>query len=345
MYQARIIMVNNGQVLRGRAGYTLWGVPESVLWIKKDGSKGVSRVKYVTDIPGYKDIHFAIGGVGISNYSPESEGFSTFTATNQNTNQPETKKFGDVLRETNHSVFGFKDDLFFASIMYGTAKEIKAECEKYGLTHVIMGDGGSYASCNTKDFQLNLTKHQYSAVQIAEVVDYKLEPVNKPVEIVDKGDVFTLSDLKDKHTPILPGLHFYWDEYLQNNLKLKGYEKYDFNTVESPHIMYEIVFHALMMEEFRSQLKRGISATSGHRPDIYNDVILIQKGYKSTKTSDHKFNNSAALDTNVPVSTTNISRWKAICKKYGVSYSIGLYKWGMHLGYRRNQKPRMWDWR
>jgi len=179
------IMVNNGQVIRGRSCHYLWGFPESVLWIKKDGTKGVSRVKYLTDIPNHKDIVFAIGGVGISNYNPDAEGFCVFDEVNLNTNEVEHKEFDDVLRRTEHSIFGFKDDLFFASIMHGTAKEIQAECELYGLTDVIMGDGGSFASCNTDDYDLHLDKNQYSAVQIYDIVDVKLEPVNKPVESVD----------------------------------------------------------------------------------------------------------------------------------------------------------------
>ncbi len=171
------IMVNNSKVIRGRSCHCLWGFPESVLWIKKDGSKGVSRVKYITDIPNHKDIKFAIGGVGISDYNPDEEGFCEFKEVNLNTNEVEHKKFGDVLRSTEHSVFGFKGDNFFASVMQGTAEEIKAECELLGLTHVIMGDGGSYAACNTEDVDINIDKHQYSAVQIYDVVDVDLTPV------------------------------------------------------------------------------------------------------------------------------------------------------------------------
>jgi len=236
--------------------------------------------------------------------------------------------------------------------MYGTALDIKRECESNGFEHVILCDGGSWASCNTDDLKMNIYHEQYSQVQITNIVP---EPVDKPVEVVDKPvdvkptvnpvDIFKLSDLSNPHTPIIPGLHFYWDEYLQNNLDLKGYEDYDFNVIETAEIMYNIVLHALMMEEFRTKIGRGINAASGYRPDIYNDVVLIKLGYKSTKTSDHKCNNSCALDTDAPVTSTNISVWKNICYKYGVSYSIGLYSWGLHLGYRRNKEPRLWDWR
>jgi len=209
------IMVNKGQVIRGRSCHYLWGYPESVLWIKKDGSKGVSRVKYITDIPNHTDIQFAIGGVGISNYNPDAEGFCEFDRLNINTNEIEHKKFDDVLRRTEHSVFGFKGDKFFASIMYGTSEEIKAECDFQGFTHVIQGDGGGWASCNTKDYELNLTKHQYSAVQVYNIEDVALRTKEEKTwnyfwysEFANSEDgganktVYELIDLLDKVRPI-----------------------------------------------------------------------------------------------------------------------------------------------
>ena len=343
------IMINKGEVIRDNSCHYIWRYPESVLWIKKDGTHGVSRVQTYTQIPGYKDVVTAIGGLGISDYNPKAEGFSEFTAENIFNHKMENKDFTDVLDSKHCSVFGFKEDLFFSSIMHGTPLEIKAECELYGLTDVILCDGRSWAACNTDDYDLHLDKPQYSMVQMVNLVDVDLTPVNKPVDIVDKPvltnpSIFKLSDLPNPHTPIIPGLHFYFDEYLQNNLTLTGYD-YDFNVIETPQVMYEIVFHALMMEEYRTDINRSIGVNSGYRPPMYNDVILIKKGYKSTTTSDHKCIKSCALDTNVPVTTTNINKWKALCTKKGVAYSIGLYGWGLHLGYRRNKEPRLWDWR
>jgi hypothetical protein len=331
------IMINNGHIIRDNSCHHDWGYPESVLWIKKDGTHGVSRVQTYTQIEGYRDIIFAIGGLGISNLKPSEEGFCKFTRTNVYSKQIETKNFSDVTRRTNHSVFGFKGDLFFASVMYGTSEEIEGECLKQGFTDVIQGDGGSWASCNTDEFDLNLDKVQYSLVQMTNIVE--LEVVDKPVETVD--NVFRLSDLPNPHTPILPGLHFYFDEYLQNNLKLKGYED-DFNIIETPSIMYEIIFHALMMEEYRNRIMRSVNVESGHRPELYNDVVLPAHKYTSSKTSDHKFDKSAALDTNVPATPKHIEIWKEVCRDNDVSWSIGKYSWGLHLGYRRDKNNRMW---
>lgn len=168
------VMISKGVVVQGNACHSLWSKPESVLWVKKDGSKGVSRVLTYTQIDGYKDIWFAIGGLGISDMDLESEGFCEFDAINTYTKEMEHKDFSDVTRRTNHSVYGFNGNKLFGAIMYGNAQEIKSECALNGYTHVIMGDGGSWASCKTDDYELNLDKVQYSAVQmIGEVSNLK----------------------------------------------------------------------------------------------------------------------------------------------------------------------------
>ena len=165
------VMIDKGTPIQGNSCHYVWSKPESVLWIKKDGTHGVSRVQTYKQIKGWQNIVKAIGGVGISDYNPEAEGFCKFKAINIFNKRMETKDFSDVLRATEHSVFGFKDDLFFSAIMYGQAHEIKAECEKQGFTDVIMGDGGSWSACNTDDYKLHLDKPQYSMVQMIDIVE------------------------------------------------------------------------------------------------------------------------------------------------------------------------------
>ncbi len=130
---------------------------------------------------------------------------------------------------------------------------------------------------------------------------------------------------------------------MQNNLIAKGYEGRNFNIIENPEIMYYAIIGSIMLEEYRTELGYPINGESGHRPEIYNDVILIDHGYKSTRTSDHKYINSFAFDSDVKVTNINISKWKNICIKYGFNWSIGLYTWGMHLGFRVGKDNRMWD--
>lgn len=153
-----------------------------------------------------------------------------------------------------------------------------------------------------------------------------------------------LTDLKNQHSPVLPCTpNIYWDEMLQNNMTIEGYEDKDFNVVDEPAVMYCICKQALMMQEFRNHHGSVINS-SGYRPELYNDVVLIEHGYKSEKDSDHKYNNSGAWDcTNVKPSDWNIKKWQEICNNYGVSWSIGLYSWGTHLGWRKNKPVRMWD--
>ena len=153
-----------------------------------------------------------------------------------------------------------------------------------------------------------------------------------------------LSEVKGKS--VLPNTpNFLFDEVLQNNLMVKGYEGYDFNCIDDMDILNNVYLHAIMLQEFRDWRGKGVGIESWYRPELYNDVVLIEHKYKSTKTSDHKCIKACATDTNVPVSSVNINKWKEICNKHGVNWSIGLYSWGLHLGWRREQANRLWDWR
>lgn len=151
--------------------------------------------------------------------------------------------------------------------------------------------------------------------------------------------------LIDNKVPVLPNTpNVRWDEMLQNNQMVEGYEDKNFNEVIDVEVIYYICVFACMMQEFRDW-HGSVDTDSGYRPELYNDVVLIENGYKSTKTSDHKFNKSGAWDCHISVSNANINKWKEICTKYGVSYSIGKYSWGLHLGFRVEEEPRLWDWR
>ena len=186
------IMINKGEVIRGNSCHYIWRKPESVLWIKKDGTHGVSRVQTYTQIPGYKDIIKAIGGLGVTDSDPKAEGFCKFTSYNIFLKEYETKNFSDVTRRANHSVFGFKEDVFFSSIIYGNLVEVKAECLKQGFNSVILGDGGSWAACNTDDYDLNINKSQYSMVQMINLVDVEL--YKEPVKPKSKWNYFDYSE-------------------------------------------------------------------------------------------------------------------------------------------------------
>lgn len=155
--------------------------------------------------------------------------------------------------------------------------------------------------------------------------------------------MFELKYIK-ANTPVIPQTpHFTWGEVLQNNLN--GYENKDFNVIIEAGVMRNVIIHALMLEEFRLKINKSVPVNSWYRPDLYNDVVLDEHGYKSTKTSDHKCYNSSATDVPLQPTTKIINIWKEICDNHNVSWSIGMYNWGTHLGWRRGKDTRLWDWR
>jgi len=160
--------------------------------------------------------------------------------------------------------------------------------------------------------------------------------------------MFKLKNLKNPHTPVIPQTpNFYWDEVLQNNLessKVSG----DFNYIDHPGIMRNVIIQALMLQELREWYKKPIQINSWYRPREYNDIVLPDNGYHSSPTSDHLHINSSAVDAEIHYNDIErvAQKWKKICNKYDVSWSIGVYDWGLHLGWRRNKDNRIWgaDW-
>lgn len=132
---------------------------------------------------------------------------------------------------------------------------------------------------------------------------------------------------------IIPGFNFTWEEVLNEK---------DTDWVEYLNFIHYIVLLASMLQEYRGLLARSISIESWFRSTWYNDINLPSRGYASSKTSDHK--QGRAADTNVTVSNHNIELWKQVCRRHGVFWSIGLYNWGMHLGFRFD-KNKQWDYR
>ena len=270
-----------------------------------------------TQIPGYKDIVTAIGGVGISNYNPELEGFSEFEAVNIFNHKLESKDFSDVLDRTEHSVFGFKDDLFFSAIMYGTGKEIQAECDLLGLTDVIMGDGRSWAACNTDDYDLHLDKPQYSMVQMINLIDVKLEE-----EVIEPVIENTIPGNKWRY--------FTYQEFANTK---------DGNANETDCTLID------RLDELRHLVNRSITITSGYRTPTFNMSV------GGDPNSEHIHGLAADLRFSFKgYSKESIAR---ICK-YLKFTNVGVY-WDngvgstinrLHLGIRPNSNGmvKVMDW-
>lgn len=125
---------------------------------------------------------------------------------------------------------------------------------------------------------------------------------------------------------ILPNYHFTWEEvqagdgkkYITQDLL----EKYRDNAF----------LLAIMMEEFREWLGSSITPSCWLRETYYNNVILPKNGYASSKTSDHL--EARAMDTDVKPTNERIAKWKDICHRHNVYWSIGLYANWMHMGFR-----------
>lgn len=155
------------------------------------------------------------------------------------------------------------------------------------------------------------------------------------VDIEDMEEYYEPNKL-DYTGQLWQGCKFTWEEVRAGNgdeyIKATDLLKYVKN----------IILLASMLMVMRYRLGVPISVESWFRNAYYNNVILPSRGYKSSTTSDHL--EGRAADTNVKATTKNIELWKQICKEHGVYWSIGLYSWGLHLGFRYD-KNNQWDYR
>lgn len=145
------ILVDNGKVICGNACHAHLKQPESVLYRLDDGTTGIKRCLFSTELP--DGVVWAVGGVGLlGNYDPAVEGF--------------TGAYGDVLRRTNHTVLGVKDGwCFLCYVRNKTAAEVNAFCrDKLMLDYAVMLDGGHVAAINGET-QINTSQKQFYIIQ------------------------------------------------------------------------------------------------------------------------------------------------------------------------------------
>lgn len=289
------VMVNNGKSINGNSCHYIWSYPETVVWIKKDGSHGSDRVLTYTQIEGHEDIVFAIGGVGMSDFKPELEGFCEFEAENIFNHRIENKDFSDVLDETWHSVFGFKDDLFFASIMYGSGEDIALETKKMGMKHVVMGDGRSWAACNTESVKFQTEHVQHSLVQMTKVVP---SPDLSYEEVVDKP--------VDK--PKGQWNYFKYEEFA--NSMDGGANETKFELID-------------ILDKVR-EITGSITVTSGFRTEAYN------KSVGGSSNSNHLIGNAA--DITFDFNGWTVTSLKKLFSGFGFK-NIGIYVRGNSFGW------------
>ena len=148
------IMINGGKEVWGAACHAWLGFPETVIYKTKSNDYGIKKCKYSTELP--SNIKWAVGGMGLLDfYNPKEEGF--------------TGDYADVLRVTNHTVLGIKNDmcyLLYCKNMSGA--QVNTFCrDKMKFEMAIMLDGGHVASINGEESfaKINTSQVQYNLIQ------------------------------------------------------------------------------------------------------------------------------------------------------------------------------------
>lgn len=156
------ILVQDDRVKCRYACHYWYGRPESVLYRLTDGTVGIARVGTTDELP--KDLRWAVGGMGLlDNYDPNAEGFCKLTNA-----EGKTENFSDVLRDTDHTVLGYKDGLFYMVYCKSmTGAQVNTFAKKLGLELAVMLDGGHVAAINGgADYaKINTKQVQYYAIQ------------------------------------------------------------------------------------------------------------------------------------------------------------------------------------
>lgn len=155
------ILIQDGRVKQRYACHYWYDRPESVMYRLTDGTVGIARVGTTDELP--KNVRWAVGGLGLlDNYDPTAEGFCKLTKDGR------TENFSDVLRDTDHTVLGYKDGLFHLVYCKSmTGAQVNTFAKKLGLEMAVMLDGGHVAAINGAEdhAKINLKQKQYYAVQ------------------------------------------------------------------------------------------------------------------------------------------------------------------------------------
>ena len=118
------------------------------------GGYGIDRVKASSELP--DNVMTAVGGMGLLDYyDPEEEGF--------------TGAYADVLRKTNHTVLGVKNNKWYGVYFKNQdAVTINNLCKlKFRFDAAVLLDGGGIAAINgTENFaKINTSTKQGYAIQ------------------------------------------------------------------------------------------------------------------------------------------------------------------------------------
>lgn len=155
------IMVADGKTISGYACHSHYDKPETVIYRLENGKFGITRAMSADELP--EDTKWAVGGLGLLNfYDPNAEGFCKVTKNGR------TENFSDVLRDTNHTMLGVKNNMCYMVYCKSmTAKEVNAFAKKLGLEKAIMLDGGHVAAIYGEESfaKINTSQKQYYAIK------------------------------------------------------------------------------------------------------------------------------------------------------------------------------------
>ena len=145
------ILVAHGKAVCGYACHAHLRKPETVLYRLENGTMGVQKARYATELP--QAVRWAVGGVGLLEaYDPAEEGFSG--------------AYADVLRRTAHTWLGVKRSLIYLGYCADmTGAQVNAHVRRLGMEHAIMLDGGHVAAINGADVRRNAGQRQFYIIQ------------------------------------------------------------------------------------------------------------------------------------------------------------------------------------
>jgi len=148
------ILSSNDFVFSDNACHSWLGYPESVLYADMDYNVKLARIKHINELEPHK---WAIGGLGLTNYDLEAEGFCKI---------PNTKyDFSDVTRYTHHIGIGI-NEYDNICIFYNISRmsDFKKLSEQLRLKYAISLDGGHIPSLNCLEFKHNLMQKQSNII-------------------------------------------------------------------------------------------------------------------------------------------------------------------------------------
>lgn len=166
--QPTSILIANGKTICGSSSHAWLGYPDSVIYEKLDGTTGICRVMYDTEIPDRKNVKWAIGGAGLlDNFNPKAEGYCVFTDRNG-----VKRKYNDVWRLTNHTVLGVKGKWKYGVTLINKGDE-KADGlsinkfikDNFKFDYALKLDGGHIAARNGPSEKINTSQSQAYAIQ------------------------------------------------------------------------------------------------------------------------------------------------------------------------------------